>query len=136
VSPLAAAVYEILRRQVPSPEPRITYAELAARLRATSGEFGHITHRSRELYTALADVGRECRRLGLPPLPALVVRADTRRPGAAYYTGRCAGTGAPANPVAAWYRDLEMVKTATYPRLSRRGHDDAAGQGGHAVRRR
>jgi hypothetical protein len=136
VSTLAAAVYEVLRRQVPLPEPRITYAELAARLRATSDEFGRVTHRSRELYAALADVGRECRRLGLPPLPALVVRADTRRPGAAYYTGRCAGTAAPANPVAAWFRDLEMVKASTYPRLDRRGRHAANGSGGHAVRRR
>jgi hypothetical protein len=133
---LADAVYEILRRQVPLLEPRITYAELAARLRASSDDFDRVTHRSQELYVALADVGRECRRLDLPPLPALVVRADTRRPGSAYYTGRCSGTAPPANPVAAWYRDLEMVKASTYPRLARRGDDDTARQGRHAVRRR
>ena len=32
----------------------------------------------RELYAALWEVGDACRHLDLPPLPALVVRADTR----------------------------------------------------------
>jgi len=75
--------------------------------------FEHLTQRSRELYAALWEVGDACRDLGLPPLPALVVRADTRRPGDAYFT---------ASPLvhrgertAAWQRDLEAVRQATYP---------------------
>ena len=112
MSPLATAVYEILRRRPPClEEPRITYAELARQLRDASEAFEYITHRSRELYAALVEVGRECRRLGLPPLPALVVRADTRRPGAAYY----ASTFPRSSAVAAWREDLERVKQCTYP---------------------
>jgi hypothetical protein len=111
MSLLAIAVYEILRLRVGRPEPRITYAELASQLRDASDEFEHIFPRSRELYAALAEVGRECRRLGLPPLPALVVRADTKRPGAAYY----AGARTRGEAVAAWRRDLERVKGSTYP---------------------
>ncbi len=88
MSPLAEAVYEILRCRVREPEPRITYATLARQLRDLGDEFEYAHHRNRELYMALTEVGQECRRLKLPPLPALVVRADTRRPGAAYYEGK------------------------------------------------
>jgi hypothetical protein len=108
-------MYEILRSRTTRDEPRITYAELAARLRDESEEFEHIYHRSPELYAALREVGRECRRLRLPPLPALVVRADTRRPGDAYYAGKCTGYIARANQIAAWQRDLENVMRSTYP---------------------
>jgi hypothetical protein len=115
MSPLAAAVYDILRRRTALAEPRITYGELAAQLRAVSEDFTSITHRSPHLYAALCEVGAECRRLDLPPLPALVVRADTKRPGDAYHQGKCSGVVPVNNPIAAWWRDLEAVKAATYP---------------------
>jgi hypothetical protein len=115
VSPLAEAIYEILRLRVALPEPRVTYKELAEQLRDASEEFESIYPRSRQLYAALAEVGRECRRLRLPPLPALVVRSDTKRPGAAYYEGRCSGVVPRGEGVEAWRRDLEAVKRATYP---------------------
>jgi hypothetical protein len=118
MSPLGKAVYELLRLRVGREEPRITYSELAARLRDESDDFETIYHRSPELYAALREVGRECRRLRLPPLPALVVRADSRRPGDAYYAGKCTGYIARANQIAAWRRDLENVKRSTYPPLS------------------
>jgi hypothetical protein len=116
MSPLAAAVYDILRLRTRLYEPRITYAELARQLRDRADEFEHITHRSRELYAALVEVGAECRRLKLPPLPALVVRADTKRPGDAYSEGTCTGTVSRGDQIAAWRRDLEAVKGARYPR--------------------
>ena len=112
MSELAEAIYQILRRQASEPEPRITYAKLAEELRESSEEFDAIYHRSQQLYAALDEVGKECRRLRLPCLPALVVRADTRRPGAAYYSGK----GFQGEQVAAWRRDLEAVKKASYPR--------------------
>ncbi len=115
MSPLGRAVYGILRDQLSASDPRITYAALARRLREIGEVFDHVSHRSRELYAALVEVGQECRRLGLPPLPALVVRADTGRPGAAYYTGRCSGTVRKGEQIAAWREDLEAVKQASYP---------------------
>jgi hypothetical protein len=115
MSPLAAAVYDILRRRTALPEPRITYAELAEQLRAADEEFEYVHHRTRPLYAALGEVGQECRRLRLPPLPALVVRADTRRPGQAYFTGTCSGLTYRGDRVAAWRRDMEAVKLAIYP---------------------
>jgi hypothetical protein len=116
VSPLAAAIYDILRARTRLAEPRITYAELAEQLRDTAEEFDYVHHRQRSLYAALTEVGKECRRLKRPPLPALVVRADTRRPGEAYYTGKCGGTAYRGEKIAAWRCDLEAVKRAKYPR--------------------
>jgi hypothetical protein len=113
LSPLASAVYKILRRRLKQTDPRITYGELARQLRDTSDEFETITHRSRELYASLGEIGRECRRLKLPPLPALVVRADSRRPGDAYYEGMTATYR--GQRIAVWRRDLEAVKLAKYP---------------------
>jgi len=119
VSPLAEAIYEITRQRLSLEEPRISYAELARQLRDTSDQFEFIYHRSRELYAALDEVGQECRRLQLPPLPALVVRADTRRPGLAYNTAAGPGPVFEGERIAAWQRDLEAVKRTVYP--ARRG---------------
>jgi hypothetical protein len=117
MTPLAKAVYKILRRRASLEEPRISYAELAARLREASEDFAHVNHRSRQLYAALGEIGALCRRLRLPPLPALVVRADTRRPGSAYFEGKCTGSVRAGEKLAAWWADLEAVRQATYPPL-------------------
>lgn len=110
MSPLGRAVYEQLRARLAQDDPKTSYAELARTLREASPDFEHLTHRSYELYAALMEVGRYCRRMRLPPLPAIVVRADTRRPGAAYYPAGVA-TG---EAIAAWREDLEAVKRAAY----------------------
>ena len=116
MSPLAAVIYDILRRRTSLDDPRITYAELAEQIRDAGDEFEYVHHRNRQLYAALTEVGAECRRLKLPPLPALVVRADSGRPGEAYYEGKCGGTVYRGERIAAWRRDLEAVKMTKYPR--------------------
>jgi hypothetical protein len=115
MSPLAEAVYEVLRAQPGRPDPRITYAELAETLRETSTEFEHITHRSRQLYAALGEVAQACGRLGLPSLAALVVRADSRRPGEAYHQGRTPPLRFKGEKIAAWRQELEAASQAVYP---------------------
>ena len=115
MSPLAGIIYDILRLRTSLEEPRITYAELAEQVRDAGDEFEYVHHRNRQLYVALSEVGAECRRRKLPPLPALVVRADTRRPGEAYYEGKCGGMGYRGERIAAWRQDLEAVKAARYP---------------------
>jgi hypothetical protein len=115
VSPLAKAVYALLRLRTAQPEPRITYSQLSEQLRDRDEAFDHINRRSRELYAALVEVGEECRRLKLPPLPALVVRADTRRPGAAYFVGGCSGLVYRGDKIAAWREEVEAVKRTRYP---------------------
>lgn len=113
MNPLAEAIYEILRRRLGQDDPRITYAELARALRVADPAFDHMTHRSKDLYTALWEVGGLCKRLRLPPMPALVVRADTRRPGDAYYEGMAAKFK--DDRIAAWQRDFDAVRAAAYP---------------------
>ena len=116
MSSLAKAIYEILRLRIGHDDPRITYKELASALHDFSEEFEYAHHRNPQLYLALGEVGLECRRLRLPPLPALVVRADTRRPGDAYFAGKASAGVFKDDRVKAWRRDLEAVKRATYPR--------------------
>jgi hypothetical protein len=115
MNPLAGRIYEILRERVGLPDPRITYAELARACRDADLAFETITHRSRELYAALWEVGNACQRLKLPPLPALVVRADSRRPGDAYYEGMPSPRR--GERIAAWQRDLDAVRQTDYPPL-------------------
>jgi len=112
---LAKAVYNILRRQARLLEPRITYAQLAAQLRELHEDFATLNHRSQQLYAALGEVGKQCRKLKLPSLPALVVRADTRRPGSAYFAGKCSGIAYGRVQLAAWWNEVEAVKTTRYP---------------------
>jgi hypothetical protein len=115
MSPLAEVIYDILRCRTSQEDPRITYAELAEQIRDAGDEFEYVHHRNRQLYVALEEVGAECRRRKLPPLPALVVRADTGRPGDAYYEGKCGGTVYRDQQIAGWRRDLEAVKAVSYP---------------------
>jgi hypothetical protein len=126
MSPLAEAIYAILRQRIGRDDPRITYKELAASLRDLDEAFEYAHHRNPQLYAALGEIGRECRRLRLPPMPALVVRADTRRPGEAYYTGKCSTLIYKDERVSAWRRDLEAVKQAVYPRRKFRLRDISA----------
>jgi hypothetical protein len=114
MTPLAEIIYDILRERTSLEDPRITYAKLAEQVRDSGEEFEYVHHRNRQLYAALTEIGAECRRLRLPPLPALVVRADTGRPGDAYYEGTCGGVYR-GERIASWRRDLEDVKGTTYP---------------------
>jgi hypothetical protein len=115
MSPMAEAIYEILRRQIGRDDPRITYKELALALRDFNEAFEYAHHRNPQLYVALGEIGKECRRRRLPPMPALVVRSDSRRPGEAYFAGKRFESIYKDERVSAWRRDLEAVKQATYP---------------------
>src|SRR5262249_11103192 len=119
MSPPAEAVYEGLRPPPGGPDPRITYAELARELRETSEDFGHVTHRSRELYAALGEGAEECRAPELPSLAALVGRPASRRPGEAYYGGAGDNLRYRGEKIAAWREELEAVKGAVYPPAGR-----------------
>jgi hypothetical protein len=114
MSRLAEAIYDVLRSRPGQADPRISYKDLSRALREAREEFEHIHQRSRELYRALGEVARECHRLGLPSLAALVVRADSRRPGEAYYAGMEPHLSR-GEKVAAWRAELEAVKQAEYP---------------------
>jgi hypothetical protein len=80
MSPLATAIYRKLVRRIRQEHPSITYGALARSLGR------HATHhRDPRFHAALGEVAHACRHGGLPCLPAIVWRADTRRPSGGYY---------------------------------------------------
>jgi hypothetical protein len=120
MSPLAEAIYEILRRRVKErvkeEDPRITYKDLALALRDFDDAFEHAHHRNPQLYLALGELGRECRRLKLPPMPALVVRSDSKRPGDAYFESKSMLKLFKDDRINVWRRDVEAVRRTKYPK--------------------
>ena len=104
MSPLAHAIYKQLLRRARSPEPSITYAELAGGLGARS-----LHPRSPRLHRALGELANACRHRSLPCLPALVWRADTRRPSDGYYKVAHPRAHTGAARVAAWEREHARV---------------------------
>jgi hypothetical protein len=80
MTPFACSIYRLLLRHARKREPAITYAALAASVSA-----GPVHPRSPRLHAALGEISLACRHEGLPCLPAIVWRSDTRRPSTGYY---------------------------------------------------
>nr|HEX4314749.1 hypothetical protein [Kofleriaceae bacterium] len=81
MTPLANAIYKLLVRRLRAGALSITYGDLSAALPARVA-----THqRSRNLHGALCEVSRACHARQLPRLPAMVWRADRKRPGPIYF---------------------------------------------------
>jgi hypothetical protein len=110
---LAAAIYKLLVRRLHGRTPTLTYGELVRALAPR-----HVTHRrSPALHAALGEVSLACRARGLPCLPALVHRADTGRPGPAYFRTAHPRVRAEAAQRAAWDVELAavVIAEARYP---------------------
>ena len=73
MSPLAEAIYEILRRRVGCEDPH-HLQRIGGGVHDYDEAFEYVHHRNPQLYLALVEIGRECRRERFPPMPALVVR--------------------------------------------------------------
>ncbi|WP_242360064.1 hypothetical protein [Anaeromyxobacter sp. SG17] len=113
MSPLADAVYAVLRTRTPSPHPEISYSDLVARL---PKPYNALDPDSDLLATALGDVVRRCRARDLPALSAIVVRAREKIPGPGYYpVAHPNEAGDVPRAMIAWARELDGVKTTTYP---------------------
>jgi hypothetical protein len=113
MSPLATAIYKQLRRRLRCDQPSLTYAELAHSL-----DYRHSTHpRSPRLHAALGEVTEACKEAGLPCLPALVWRADSKRPSAGYYKVAHPRATTDEARVAAWEREHARVirEAAKFP---------------------
>ena len=76
MSPLASRVYKQLVAHLRRNKPSLTYGELAAAV--------DVHHRSPQLHVALGEVTNACRHNALPCLPAMVWRADSKRPSEVY----------------------------------------------------
>ena len=104
MTPFATSIYRLLLRQARKAEPSITYGALAARI--------EIHARSPKLHAALGEISQACRHEGLPCLPAIVWRADTRRPSDGYYKVAHPRAHTDESRIAAWEREHEHVLRA------------------------
>jgi hypothetical protein len=77
MSPLAHRIYKHLLARVRRNKASITYGELATAVA--------VHPRSPALHAALGEVSNACRHAQLPCLPAIVWRADSKRPSDGYY---------------------------------------------------
>lgn len=120
MSPLALAIYAVLRTLVPSRgDSRVSYSDLLSRL---PEQLAHLdledpAHRN-DLSEALGEIVLACRAAGLPALSALVVRLDGGElgyPGPGYYGLAHPEAAGELEQLAAWGRELEAAKGATYP---------------------
>ena len=101
MSPVARSIYRVLLRRLRERKTSITYGALARAVKKH--------HRDPRFHAALGEVAHVCRHRGLPCLPAIVWRADTRRPSDGYYAvahPRAHGDGA---RTAAWEREHARV---------------------------
>jgi hypothetical protein len=111
MTPLAHQVYRLLLRQARKRSPSLTYVQLAARLSRP------IHPRSPRLHAALGEVSLACRHGQLACLPALVWRADTRRPSSGYYKVAHPRAHTDAARLGAWQREHDRVvrEVGRYP---------------------
>jgi hypothetical protein len=108
MSPLAHKIYRHLRTRVIAHTPSITYRELAAAI-------SEMHPRDPRFHAALGEVANACRHSQLPCLPAIVWRADTRRPSNGYYKVAHPRAQTDAARRAAWEREHAKVVAATFP---------------------
>jgi len=109
MSPLAAKIYKHLVATVRRSKESLTYRELAAAV--------EVHQRSPALHAALGEVSNACRHNHLPCLPALVCRADSKRPSAGYYKVAHPRAHTDEARIAAWEREHARVlgAAATFP---------------------
>jgi hypothetical protein len=101
VTPLATRIYKQLVGSLRRNKTSMTYAELAAAV--------EVHHRSPQLHAALGEVTNACRHHQLPCLPAMVWRADARRPSDGYYKVAHPRAHTDEARVAAWEREHARV---------------------------
>jgi hypothetical protein len=101
MSPLAHRIYKQLVRHVRRAKPSITYGELAKSV--------DVHPRSPALHAALGEVSNVCRHSQLPCLPAIVWRADAKRPSGGYYKVAHPRAHTDEARIAAWQREHARV---------------------------
>jgi hypothetical protein len=103
MTPFATSLYKKLLRRARK-QPSITYAELAAEL--------EVHARSPKLHAGLGEISQACRHTGLPCLPAVVWRSDTRRPSTGYYKVAHPRVHTDDSRISAWEREHANVVVA------------------------
>ena len=113
LSPLASAIYDVLRPMVPSPDAAITYSDLAAELKKKHSY--DLDGSDPTLHEALGEIVHACKAKQLPALPAMVVRKKEKSPGFGYYPVAHPAAKDDAAKKAAWESEIDGVRKATYP---------------------
>ncbi|HEX4450738.1 MAG TPA: hypothetical protein VH143_07700 [Kofleriaceae bacterium] len=108
MSPLAIKIYRTLRHRLARKEPAITYRALAA-------EVSEMHPRDPRFHAALTEVADACRHAKLPCLPAIVWRADKKRPSDGYYKVAHPNARTDDNKRTAWQREHARVLAASFP---------------------
>jgi hypothetical protein len=115
LSPLAREIYKVLRLRVPAIHPEMTYKQLAEPLPPLGKPFEDVGFHDPRLDQALADTVHACRAVGLPALSAIVVNAETKKPGKRYYAEAHPSVGGDIEKEVAWAREMELAKITSYP---------------------
>ena len=115
MSPLANAIYQILRAQVPSEDGRINYQRMVEQLPAQHGITSPNDARLNSAYSEITDA---CRQNGLPAIMAILVRLDENgelgTPGPGYYPAAHPGMNR-ADAFIAWALEYEQARLTVYP---------------------
>ncbi len=101
MSPLAHRIYKQLLTRVRRNKASITYGELASAI--------DLHPRNPKLHAALGELSNACRHQQLPCLPAIVWRADSKRPSDGYYKVAHPRAHTDEARVAAWEREHARV---------------------------
>jgi hypothetical protein len=104
MSPIANQIYKHLLSNVRKNNDSITYAELAKAV--------DVHPRSPKLHAALGEVTNACRHAHLPVLPAIVCRADSKRPSDGYYKVAHPRAHTDEARISAWQREHAKVMGA------------------------
>lgn len=115
MSPLADAVYAVLRRHVQqsrSPHPVLPYKGLCDRLVGFK-----VGPRSGALHAALGEIVLACRAARLGAIAAVVINGTTKIPGHGYFPVAHPAANSDADRAAAWSAEVRQVvkDAATYP---------------------
>lgn len=119
MSPLAQAVYQVLRIRTPKPVPRkalIGYAELiseAFRYEGVPDDLDH--HKDPRVDEAITELVAACRAESLPLIAALILSDAAFEPVEAYLKAAHPDVATPEARTAAWEKELKEVAITFYP---------------------
>lgn len=90
----------------------ITYQDLINKMPRT---YHKMSPNDQQFHDVLGDIVLDCRQLGLPALPAMVVNQDNQRPGKGFWEMAYPKVTDPAILDANWNREIQEIANASYP---------------------
>jgi hypothetical protein len=117
LSQLAANIYDVLRDNIRTNRATITYSELVKRLGPLPAPNRNLQAQDRRLNEALNELVQYCRERNLSAISAIVVTANTARPGPGYYDVAYPelSNGNHSEEERAWLAEVSQVYQTHYP---------------------